>query len=238
LILSPHPDDACLSAFSLVQAGEPVTNVFAGVPPPGPLTPWDVETGATDTVVRARERLAEDRAALAGHGVQPLNLPLLDHQHRAGPLTADAVAQAIAAALGGRLPGTLFAPVAAGAMPHADHRLVRDAALTLGRANGTGVVLYADQPYSYLWSRWPGWVVQGGEEAPWWQRMAREVAPAYRLQACRVVRLDERQRAQKERAIRAYRTEHAALNLGGVLDDPSLYGIEVFWDPQAQPQAR
>jgi len=230
LILSPHPDDACLSAFSLVWTGEPVMNVFAGIPPGGTLTAWDRDTGATDSAVRARERLLEDSVALARHGIHPVNVPLLDHQNRAGSFSAGEVADAIAFALGEHVPAKLFAPIAAGAMPHADHRLVRDAAIALGRACGSRVVLYADQPYSYLGCRWPAWVVPGGEEVRWWRRVAREVGQAYCLQECTSVRLDERQRAEKRRAMRAYRTQHGALNRGGVLDDPSLYGVEVLWE--------
>ena len=70
LLLSPHWDDAVLDCFTLLDSQRElnVVNVFGGVPAPGKLTLWDAITGATDSAVRARERLAEDAVALARTG--------------------------------------------------------------------------------------------------------------------------------------------------------------------------
>jgi len=74
LLLSPHWDDAVLDCFTLLDSERElnVVNVFSGVPAPGKLTLWDAITGATDSAVRARERLAEDAVALARAGREPV----------------------------------------------------------------------------------------------------------------------------------------------------------------------
>ena len=60
-----------------------VVNVFAGVPASlaGPAW-WDRYTGATDSLVRVRERVGEDRRALGLAGRTAVNLDLLDEQYR------------------------------------------------------------------------------------------------------------------------------------------------------------
>ncbi|MGH2855333.1 MAG: hypothetical protein ACRDLF_14200, partial [Solirubrobacteraceae bacterium] len=51
LVLSPHWDDAVLDCWSLLSSDREVhvVNLFAGVPAPGRLGPWDAITGAEDS---------------------------------------------------------------------------------------------------------------------------------------------------------------------------------------------
>ena len=84
-ILSPHLDDAVLSCWHvLTQPGDVViVNVFAGVPASLDAPAWwDRYTGATDSSERVRERIEEDRKALALTGRTAVNLDLLDEQYR------------------------------------------------------------------------------------------------------------------------------------------------------------
>src|SRR5436305_11968249 len=63
-VLSPHLDDAVLSCWHALAAAADVTviNVAAAVPASGhPLPWWDRRTGATESAIRMRERLAEDQ---------------------------------------------------------------------------------------------------------------------------------------------------------------------------------
>lgn len=96
VVLSPHLDDAVLSCWHvLTQPGEvAVINVFAGVPANADGRAWwDRYTGATDSAQRVRDRVEEDRRALALAGRGAVNLELLDDQYRHGeqplaPVTA------------------------------------------------------------------------------------------------------------------------------------------------------
>src|SRR5207245_2780131 len=90
VILSPHFDDAVLSCWQLLDGPTEVrvVNVFTAAPPAGTAPPWwDRVTGATDPVVRMRERREEDAAALAITGTPSVELDLLDDQYRHADLS-------------------------------------------------------------------------------------------------------------------------------------------------------
>jgi LmbE family N-acetylglucosaminyl deacetylase len=231
VILSPHLDDAVLSAWSVLTGPEDVVvlNVFAGVPEDGVPPRWDRVVRARDSRELVRERIAEDEEALAVAGRKPVNLSLLDGQYRDGdPSDLDA---AVTAAV--PTASSLHAPAAI--RGHRDHELVRDVALELGAHAGIPVALYADLPYA-IYFGWPAWVT-GEEPDP---RLDPEVdwevalasAPVDRDQLVpSVVRLDDRTVAEKRRAVRAYRSQFAALNRGplGALDHPRVLPFEVSW---------
>jgi LmbE family N-acetylglucosaminyl deacetylase len=143
VILSPHLDDAVLSCWHLLDgpADVRVLNVFAGTPA-GPPGWWDRLTGATDAVVRMRERRDEDRAALATAGREAVSLDLLDAQYRCNGRDPLAVADVVAALrphVDDRV--VLYAPL--GDCDHPDHRLARAAAIGL-RDEVAELWLYVD----------------------------------------------------------------------------------------------
>jgi len=231
VVLSPHLDDAVLSAWSvLTHPGDVVVvNVFAGVPESCTPPRWDRVARATDSRELVRARIAEDEQALAIAGRKPVNLELLDRHYRDGDPTdmRATLAAAIPAA------ARLHAPVGIGG--HRDHQLVRNAALELGERAGIPVVLYAELPYAAYFG-WPAWVT-GDEPDPhldpevdWEIALAATPVDRDRL-VPDVVRLSDPAVADKRRAIRTYRTQFAALNRGpiGVLDHPSVLGFEVSW---------
>jgi LmbE family N-acetylglucosaminyl deacetylase len=141
VVVSAHLDDAVLSAFSVLEDAVVVT-VFTAVPPEGSLAGWDRRTGATDSSLRARDRLEEDRNALAGLAT-PVHLGFADGQYvDAGLLPApspDELAAALEDAVGGA--AEVYAPAA---LANDDHVFVRDAVLAV-RPDAT---LYADLPYA------------------------------------------------------------------------------------------
>lgn len=64
LLLSPHLDDAWLSAAALITSTEcEVWTVFAGRPVPAQQTAWDIASGFADSDATMAAREAEDRAA-------------------------------------------------------------------------------------------------------------------------------------------------------------------------------
>src|SRR5215510_3926275 len=73
LVVSPHLDDAVLSASHRIRPGAAtVVTVFAGTPAASiGLTGWDAFTGATDSAARMLERYGEDDEAMRRLGGVP-----------------------------------------------------------------------------------------------------------------------------------------------------------------------
>ena len=167
-LLSPHLDDAVLSCGGLIarwiNRGYDVTvlTIFAGDPPPGPLSPfaqelhsqWDQADGAVAS------RRAEDRIACGRLGASVAHLAFPDALYRrsaAGdPLypneasvfggiqpEEDPLVEAICAELSPahEAESTWLCPIGIGG--HVDHRLTRRAAERLG----VGLWYYRDLPY-------------------------------------------------------------------------------------------
>jgi hypothetical protein len=230
VILSPHLDDAVLSCWHvLTQPGDvTVVNVFAGVPADlGAPAWWDEYTGATDSGDRVRERIEEDRAALAHAGRTPTNLSFLDEQYREQDQPLDPLIEQIESLL--PLNAEIYAPAALA--KHTDHMLVRAVALEL-RAGGFGVSLYADLPHASVHG-WPAWVAGTHKSATkdlagasWDHALAGTgvIAPT-------VHRLDDEARARKLAAVQMYGTQLEALAefVGRPLTDRAALGYEVAW---------
>jgi LmbE family N-acetylglucosaminyl deacetylase len=234
VILSPHLDDAVLSCWHvLTEPGEVmVINVFAGVPAglPAPAW-WDEYTGATDSGERVRERIEEDRRALALAGREPTNLGLLDEQYREHAQPLEQLIEQIAP----RLPpeAGIYAPAAL--TNHEDHMLVRAAALEL-RTAGADVSLYADLPHATVHG-WPAWVV--GTRTPAtkdlaaavWARVLATTGLAAGKLTPSVRALDPEAHARKLAAVQMYRTQVTALEefADRPLTDREVLGYEVVW---------
>jgi LmbE family N-acetylglucosaminyl deacetylase len=218
-ILSPHLDDAVLSCWHVLAGPDQVgvVNVFAGIPPAGaPGGWWDRLSGDVDGPSVVEARRAEDRAALALAGREPVNLDFLDRQYRSDdqppPALADALRERLAGGAVVLAPGAVT-PTPDGrveepAKPHPDHLAVREAALAL-RADGFEVELYADLPHASAGGRL---VVPDGAE---------------------VHDLADGALAAKLRAVHRYASQLDALAraFGGRLDDSALLGREARWTP-------
>jgi hypothetical protein len=233
-ILSPHLDDAVLSCWHvLAERGEVVViNVFAGVPARmSEPAWWDQLTGASDSRQRVRERVKEDREALALVGRESLNLGFLDEQYR----EAEHPLAPLAAQIESRLVhgAHVYAPAALGG--HVDHALVRAAALQLRHA-GFGVSLYADLPHATIHG-WPAWVTGTGTTASpdlaagaWYRTLAQTgISPA--AMHLEVHQLDAHSHARKLKAVHSYVSQLTGLvELGGrALTDRETLGYELIW---------
>ena len=235
LLLSPHLDDAVIDCWSVLTADRDVAvvTVFAGVPDrPGVLVHWDHLVGATSSAALMRERRAEDRAALARAGREPVHLDLLPDPYRSArerpPLAAldAAVTAAVPAA------SAVLAPAVLGTV-HPDHWRVRAYALALAAA-GHDVELYADQPYAVQYG-WPAWVTGAAPDPhldvdAFWAATP-DVHPAVGRERARIAVLGDAERAAKLGAMRAYATQFPMLDRGpvGQLSTPAVHGYEVRW---------
>jgi LmbE family N-acetylglucosaminyl deacetylase len=232
VILSAHPDDAVFSLWHVLDGpGDvAVVNVFAGIPSATDLGWWDAQTGAADPRSRARERAAEDRAALRLAGRSPTDLDFLDLQYRVDDQPPEPIAEAVAAA--GPPHAALLAPAGLGG--HLDHQLLRDAALILWR-RGRRVALYADLPHA-SGDGWPSWVANGsgaagGEPTDAWRTDMGGTGVELGDLAALVQALTPDQASRKLAALAEYATQLPALTEQYALDErPEALRYEVVWE--------
>ena len=232
--VSPHLDDAALSAsVPLGQGGATVVTVFTALPRPDqPITWWDRLTGATSSLERQRERLAEDQEAMRLLSARGVHLDELEALYRDGDpdlgRAVDRLTELLKAA------DEVWLPSAIGG--HRDHAFAREAGLRAAAATGhADVMLYADFPYVIVYG-WPTWVSglpgAGYLDAGFWlaDQLAsgglddEDLVPV-------VTRLSPEQRAAKAAIIAAYHTQAPALRLTpeDLAADPSKLDFELAW---------
>jgi LmbE family N-acetylglucosaminyl deacetylase len=232
VVVSPHLDDAVLSAWSVLTAAGPVevVNVFDGLPEPGFLTRYDRLVRGTESATLFAERIAEDREALALAGRTPRGVGLLERQYRDRPYDPDRLERLLEAAI----PRCSELYVPSGIGGHEDHVAVRDAALGLA-AGGPPVTLYAELPYA-IHKGWPHWVT-GDDPDPHldpesdWEVYLSEVPCGRSALEVRVRELSDGEAEAKLAALRTYRTQFASLNSGMInrFGAPVASRYEVFW---------
>jgi GlcNAc-PI de-N-acetylase len=210
VVISSHPDDAVLSAYSVLSPATTVITVLAGIPPRGSLGDWDAEGGATDSHVRMLERHEEDHVALAVSGARAHHLDFADRQYVEKDILPTPTLDEIGTALEPYLQqaSEIYAPAGIG---HVDHALVRDGVLAV-RADA---VLYADLPYALR-------PEHGGFTLPPISEGA--------TRSSRTVQLESSLAQEKARAFRCYTTQLERLDhhFPGCLTPASL-SREVFW---------
>ncbi|HEY7144992.1 MAG TPA: hypothetical protein VH637_12165 [Streptosporangiaceae bacterium] len=231
VMVSPHLDDAVLSATSrLASGGFTVGTVYAAIPDRSArLGAWDRLTCARNSNERMHERIAEDDRALAMLDARPHRLSFLDSQYSPPRDQPEAIERELAL----RLAGASEVWLPAGIAGNTDHLRVRRAALRALRSCDTPVFLYADLPYSVLYG-WPTQVCGRDEGAfldtTWWfeqeLRRRRLRSPALELN---VVWLDDATRRRKRAAMAAYRSQLPALSLSTDESLDQLTEIEVYW---------
>jgi LmbE family N-acetylglucosaminyl deacetylase len=232
--VSPHLDDAALSASVLLgQGGATVVTIFTALPPPDqPVTWWDRLTGATSSLERQRERLAEDEQAMRLLSARGVHLDELEALYRDGEPDLDRAVERLSELL--KDADEVWLPSAIGG--HRDHAFAREAGLRAAAATGRAeVMLYADFPYVIVYG-WPTWVSglpRGGYlDAGFW--LADQLASSgldHNGLVPVVTKLSPQQRAAKAAIITAYRTQASALRLTPeeLGADPSKLDFELAW---------
>jgi hypothetical protein len=234
VVLSPHPDDAVLSAWHVLVSPHQlqVVTIFAGIPTPGFVTRLDQAHGATDSAAWMRRRLADDRASLALAGRRPHHLDLVEVQYRAHQALQRVTAEELHSRLQPFIHPEAVVYFPCGIGGHPDHG---DVAGTMAWWTATGhqVRLYGDTPYYFVRHGLPSWV--GGTANPRADAMIEAALaalpnPPDRLSR-HVVELTPTELARKQQAIRRYRTEAAALHaeLSTAPSDPAMLRYEVHW---------
>ena len=197
LAISPHLDDAVFSAGgTLAQRARQgwrviVATCFTGnvARPAGFALACQLDKGLGPDVDYMALRRAEDIAACAAIGAEPLHLPFLEAPHRgyasaaalfgdvhAGEAVIEPLIATLRELVATEQPDVVFGPLAVGG--HVDHRIVRTAVEALGLRQ---LMLWEDWPY-----------------------VDRASAP---VDGCTGSDLDERDRAAKIAGALAYRSQ-------------------------------
>jgi LmbE family N-acetylglucosaminyl deacetylase len=223
LVLSAHCDDAAVEAWHLISTTRPIklAVAFMAVPPEGTQA-VDDKRGPYDAAAYIRERQAEERAALAPLGIDPIFLSGLDMPYRNGAVPS---LGALATELAARVPeaSQIVCPLGIGirfrigtpTYSHVDHKLARDIADS-----------FPAIPKVYF-----GEVYGVSEHAPDYAQLEAEVR-SYAHWRVEKVSLDAAALAAKERAFRTYKTQVGPM-LSALPDllQPSLIGTELYCYP-------
>jgi LmbE family N-acetylglucosaminyl deacetylase len=241
-VVSPHLDDAVLSAWLVLTGSRPtrIISCFAGVPPPSVQGIWDEKTGLPSAAAVAARR-AEDVSALALTGSEAVHLDLLDEQYRGG---CDVPRAELVELLRKHFAGAceIWLPASLGG--HVDHLAARDAGLS-ATAAGQRVRLYADLPYAGQ-PAWPVDVTGAPRDfavhcllsmlgrparAQEWRSTLDGTGIRMDLAQRHVVKLTPSQFRDKVAAVRHYRSQLGALRCGPwhLLRERRLFAYEVHW---------
>jgi LmbE family N-acetylglucosaminyl deacetylase len=232
--VSPHLDDAAISASAALSVGgATIVTVFTALPAPDrPATWWDRLTGATSSVERQRERLAEDAEAMRLLSARGVHLDEAEALYRDGDPDLGRAVERLTAVFAGA--DQVWLPSAIGG--HRDHAFARNAGLRAAAAAGHAeVILYADFPYVIAYG-WPAWVsgLPAGAylDAAFWltdQITSSRLNPESLTPV--VTRLSPEQRVRKAAVIAAYRSQAAALGLSpqDLEADPAKLDFELAW---------
>ncbi len=242
-VVSPHLDDAVLSAWLVLTSTRPVSVIscFAGVPEPSVQGLWDKKTGRSSAAAAVAARRAEDVAALGLSESEAVHLDLLDEQYRGErePPRAELVAL-----LREHLAGAREVWLPAGLGGHTDHLAARDAAL-VATTPTQRVRVYADLPYAGQ-PAWPVDVTHAPRDlavhcllsvlrrpvpAEEWRSALDGGGVRMRRAQRHVVRLTPPQKRAKVAALRRYSSQLAALRCGPrhPLRERRLFAYEVHW---------
>lgn len=150
LAVSPHMDDAALSAGNFLHACDQplILTVFGGIPDRyGELTDWDESCGFAegDDVVALRR--VEDSAAAADVGATARWLDFVDSQYRSEDPAASDIADRVASVATEIGADTIALPLG---IQHEDHRLAHNACALLMRDHADlarNWVAWVDVPY-------------------------------------------------------------------------------------------
>lgn len=215
LVLSPHLDDAVLSAAWTISAypKSVVATVFAGVPAHAAtrLSDWDRSCGFGSASEAIARRRAEDVNALARLGAIPQWLDFKDGQYEDVP-NATELQNALIRLMSDHSDLALLIPLG---LHHPDHERVADAAIAALKKSSdrADFWVYEDIPYRSI----DGLVEQRIEA------IGTRIASLERMDAI-AGNLDF-----KRAAVEAYASQWPRLQQDAILDVKGVFGAEYLW---------
>lgn len=230
LIISPHPDDAVLSAWQAISDDAVVVTIFTGIPESGiALADWDRDSGAVDAAEQMHARRAEDTAALESRGARWIHLDFVDNQYRdggGGPAPHRAIVDSLEKLVDGF--DEIWLPAGIGG--HPDHVAVARAALEVRGDHRR--IMYADLPYATtVWAEHRD--TEGAVSHLFDPTLSEIIATAPqappRLPECR--RLTDGELTEKRAALECYATQLGQLErtFGADWDQGDRFSQEWTW---------
>lgn len=147
IIVSPHLDDACLSAFSILGSRSLVITVFAGIPKKIHEGRWDALCGFKNSNEAMTARIRENELASKYIGFKAINLPFTDWQYKERN-NKNAIREKIKNIISDYHAAKVFCPLSfGGIIEHPDHITTTTIVGSLSRELDKELTFYADLPY-------------------------------------------------------------------------------------------
>ncbi|SHM14072.1 PIG-L deacetylase family protein [Ruminococcus flavefaciens] len=217
VLLSPHFDDAVLSAWSKISFGTIIVTVCGGIPDQlTTVSSADKKCGFDSAAFAAITRRKEDQRVCERIGVSYRHLDFLDNPYDRNK-DIKVIKKQLDKAVGEA--DELYAPIGIGA--HPDHIAVRDAALELFRDKDIELYLYADYPYA---------AERNTDKKEYdWDKTIHCIRAV--LDNAERVDLEREQLLKKIDTFRLYTSQINVLksHYPGLLDCPGILGAESFW---------
>ncbi len=217
VLLSPHFDDAVLSAWSKISFGTTIVTVCGGIPDQlTAVSSADQKCGFDSATFAAIARRKEDQRVCERIGVRYRHLDFLDNPYHRNK-DVKSVKKQLDAAVGEA--EEIYAPLGIGA--HPDHIVVRNAALDLFRDKEIDLYLYADYPYA---------AERNTDKTEYrWDKTLHSIKAV--LDEAESVELDMEQILKKIDTFRLYTSQVDVLksHYSRLLDCPGILGTESFW---------
>lgn len=147
IIISPHFDDACISALAQLDQKSLVVTVFSGFPKIEQRTKWDSFCGFKNSSEAIRKRLQENEVAAKYVGFKTVNLSFVDWQY-GQKNDRDNIKRKIRRVISLYPMATIFCPLSlGGSIEHPDHVLITEIILEISSHLEFPPFFYADLPY-------------------------------------------------------------------------------------------
>ena len=150
VIISPHFDDACLSAFDAITPSTLLVTVFGGEPKTIFMGWWDTTCGFANSHDAVIKRKKENVYATKKLGCSVINLPFPDHQYEES-VDSQELQIALLSIFLAHPDAVFYVPYGVGG--HTDHMMVKQAMIQLAHAISPSIFIkwkyYVDLPYGF-----------------------------------------------------------------------------------------
>ena len=147
IIISPHFDDVCLSAFAQLDQKSLVVTVFSGFPKIEQKTKWDSFCGFKNSSEAIKKRLQENEMAAKYVGFKTINLGFVDWQY-GQKNDKENIKRKFRGVISLYPKATIFCPLSVGgSIEHPDHVLITEIILEISNRLKSLLFFYADLPY-------------------------------------------------------------------------------------------